>query len=250
MQRKVQRGWFTSPILLAALAMLGWTLSPIALGNTSSVFSPDVDEGEREWEYRSSYIPDDAGSGSTFSHRLHFQYAFDGAWRARLIGAQRRLEGDSWDYRYTRLELQWQYLEDTDGGWDAAIRFEGQYADDGSDRFRIAWTGKRNLDDRWQLRFNALAGRQLGSGAADGVFLETRAQLTYKLDAGPRVGLEMFNDLNTTEDFGGFDEQEQQLGPVLKTGIGDRWNLFLGYLYGISDAADDHDFRMMLTLEM
>ena len=230
--------------------LLAFLLSPaVAFANTSTVFSPDVTAGERALEYRTSYVPEDGASPDVFAHRLHYQQAFNDAWRARIIGVQRSVDGRSLEYRYTRLEVQWQYLEDQDAGWDAGLRFEAQVGDESPDRFRIAWTGKVDLDNGWQLRANALVGRQFGTGAASGLQLETRAQVTRKVRPGMSLGLELFSDLNTTAETGSFDEQEHQLGPVLKASAGNKWSLFAGYLAGISDAADDSDWRFMVIRE-
>lgn len=222
-------------------------LPGVAAANTSTVFSPDVDDGEREAEYRVSFVPEDEPAPEVFSHRLHYQQAFNDSWRARVLVAQRSVGGGSLDLSYTRLEVQWQYLEDEDAGWDAALRFEAQAGDEGPNRFRAVWTGKIDLDGGWQLRANALVGRQTGAGAAPGLLLETRAQVTRSVGNGMRLGVEMFNDLNTTADTGSYDEQEHQLGPVLKAKIGGDWSLFASYLFGVSDTADDGDFRLMVT---
>jgi len=223
------------------------TLLPaLAAANTSNVFSPDVDDGEREAEYRISFVPEDDPTPEVFSHRLHYQQAFNDSWRGRILAAQRSVGGDTLELRYTRLEVQWQYLEDQDAGWDAAVRFEAQAGDEGPNRFRVGWTGKWDLDGGWQLRANALVARQTGAGAAPGLLLETRSQVTRSMGNGMRLGVEMFNDLNTTADTGSFDEQEHQIGPVLKAKIGGDWSLLASFLFGVSDAADDGDFRLFV----
>lgn len=222
-------------------------LPALAAANTTTVFSPDVDEGEREAEYRASFVPEDEPAPEVFAHRLHYQQAFNESWRARVLVAQRSVGGGSLDLNYTRLEVQWQFLEDEDAGWDAALRFEAQAGDESPNRFRVVWTGKVDLEGGWQLRANAFVGRQTGAGAAPGLLLETRAQVTRSIGNGMRLGVEMFNDMNTTADTGSFDDQEHQLGPVLKAKFGGDWSLLAGYLFGLSDAADDGNFRLMFT---
>ena len=229
------------------LLLAGWLVPAAALANTGTVFSPEVDAGERAAEYRGSYVPEDGASPDVYTHRLHYQHAFDDQWRARLIALQRSVDGGSFDYRYTRLELQWQYLEDQSAGWDAALRFEAQLGDGTPDRLRLAWTGKVDVGAGWQLRANALIGRQFGDGAASGLQMETRAQATYAIGNGVRLGLEMFNGLNTTADTGSFDDQEHQLGPILKAKLGRSWSINASYLAGISDAADDGDWRLIIA---
>lgn len=147
-----------------------------------------------------------------------------------------------------RLELQQQYLESEVHGWDAAMRYELQISDRSGrpDRVRIAWTGKKDITPEWQIRGNLMLGRQFGTNAASGVQVETRAQVTRKIPTGGRLGLEMFNDMNETAEFGSFEEQEHQLGPVYKHKVG-KLNILLSYLFGMSGKTDDTNFRMQLT---
>jgi len=225
----------------------GLTAGP-ALATTGTVFSPDVEAGEHGLEYRFSLQPEHDDEPEVFTHRMHYQRAFSESLRWRLIGTQRSVDNDELEFRYARLELQWQFLEEEQHGWDSALRYELQIAegDDLPHRVRLAWSGKGDVSDEWQLRGNVLVGREFGAESGSGLLLETRAQATYRLDNGTRVGLEMFNDLNTTADMGGFDEQGHQLGPIIKTGLGG-WNVDISYLAGLSDAAPDHDIRLMVV---
>ena len=228
------------PILTLAFATSSFA-------TTASVFSPDVAEGDRSFEYRMSYIPEDRPVADIFSHRLHFQYAFDGSLRARLVANQRSIDGGSLDYRSTRLEVQWQYRESETQDWDAALRFDVEFGDEAPDRIRLVWTGQRNFGAGWQIRGNALLGREFGSLGASGVTLETRAQVTRSIGRGKRLGLEIFNDLNSTADVGHYSDQEHKLGPIFKADFGRKWTLNAGYLFGISDDADNGDWRLMIV---
>lgn len=231
------------------LSLAAITLLPlVALGNTTSVFSPEVRAGTQHLEYRSSYVGADGDVESQFSHRLHFQHAFNDTYRIRLIAAGARRGDDTVSYNYTRLELQQQYLESEEHGWDAAMRYELQISDRAGrpDRVRVAWTGKKDITPEWQIRGNLMLGRQFGTNAASGVQVETRAQVTRKIATGGRLGLEMFNDMNETAEFGSFEEQEHQLGPVYKHKVG-KLNILVSYLFGMSGKTDDTNFRMHLT---
>ncbi len=124
--------------------------------NTSSVFSADVKKGAPALEYRSGYDPD----SHNFAHRLHYQYGLSESWRMRLILLQSKNDLENLEYRYARWEGQWQFLEDEEAGWDSALRFELQLADfdDDPSRARVAWTGKKDLDEDWLVRWNLLTG--------------------------------------------------------------------------------------------
>ena len=236
--------FFSAAVVLAATSQAAWA-------NTSGVFSPDVEEGDRMWEYRTSFEPNDGGQEDVFAHRLHYQHAISGQSRLRLIGLQSD-NGGGLEFRYARLEYQYQYLEHEDAGWDSALRFELQLAegDDLPHRFRLAWTGKVDVTDRWQLRANLITGREFHSGADSGILVETRWQATYALGGGTRIGIESFNDLNSTDDFGSFNEQEHQVGPIVKLKVGRGWSMDFSYLFGLSDEAPDENLRMQLKYNL
>ena len=237
----------TSTVAALCAAMLTLSNALPVLANTSSVFSPDVKDGDRSFEYRGSYEPNDDGEPDVDAHRLHYQHAFNDRTRLRFIALQSD-KGDGMEFRYTRFELQQQYKEDETDGWDAALRFELQIAegDDLPHRARVAWTGKVDIGPRWQLRSNVLVGREFDSGADPGLALETRWQASYRLGDRARLGVEMFNDLNNTADFGSFDEQEHQAGPILKLNFGGGWRAELSYLVGVSSAAPDDNLRLQI----
>jgi hypothetical protein len=131
--------------------------------------------------------------------------------------------------------------------WDAALRFEAEVGDESPDRLRVMWTGQRDFGAGWQVRGNALVGREFGSQGANGLTLETRAQVTRRIGRGKRLGVELFSNLNSTADMGHYADQSHKLGPIFKTDIGTRWRLNAGYLFGISDGADDATWRLMIV---
>jgi len=226
---------------LLAFLVLATTVSA---QNTSSVFSPDVDDGESEFEYRVGFEPE----GNAFAHRAHYQYGFSDSWRMRLIALQRASDTRDLEFRYLRWEGLWQFLEDQTAGWDSGLRFEVQVAegDDLPSRLRLAWTGKVDLNEDWQLRSNLLTGREIGEGSGDGYLLEFRGQIGRKLSDKVTLAVDLFSDLNRTGEIGSFNEQEHQLGPLLKFKLGNGWSGSLGYLYGLSEAAPDDAFRLAL----
>lgn len=227
-------------------AAIGLLAMPAQATNTSSVFSPDVKAGEKALEYRFSFVPDDRGDA--FAHRLHYQHAFSESFRLRLIALTADPGIGGWEYRYSRLEAQWQFLEDEEAGWDSALRGELQIADgdDLPSRVRLAWTGKWNLDSGWEFRANFLTGHQFGPGSNDGFLLEARAQVTYPILDRWRLGIEAYNDFNNTEAIGSFNDQEHQVGPILKGKIGENWSVATSLLFGVTGETDDADFRVHL----
>lgn len=230
--------------LTCLLLLLGLPAATAVGQNTSTVFSPDVVKGRSMLEYRFTADPDQ----SVFAHRIHYQYGFTDSFRGRLILQQ---SGEFWqdlDFRYARLEGLWQFLESEEAGWDSALRFELQVADgdDPPSRFRVAWTGKVDVE-AWQFRSNLLTGHEFGEASDPGLLLEGRAQVTRKLGESFRLGADYYGDFNTTRDPGSFNDQEHQLGPIIKFKAGNNWGGFVGALFGVSEAAADTELRILLN---
>lgn len=86
----------------------------------------------------------------------------------------------------------------------------------------------------------------IGDEATGGTKLETRASVSYKLDSGQKVGVEMFNNYGKISDLGSWDDQEHQIGTVI-SGKAGGIKYQIGYLAGISKSADDHDIRLWFS---
>ncbi len=230
-------------------------MSPALAQSTSGVSGSDVHAGEDLFDYRFSYSPENDGKDEGFTHRVHYQHGFSESWRARVLLTFGKRGADPLKPRSAGIEILHQFKESEDtGGWDSAIRFDGDIPlrDGAPGRARIAWHNQFAIDEHVQLRGVILVGREFGDRAKDGVTLETREEMTYKLasDAflpGVRIGAQMFNKYGATAHFGSFDEQKHQLGPVLKGEIGDHVKYEFSTLFGLSHAASDADLRFFLS---
>ncbi len=212
--------------------------------NTSNVFSPDVNAGAQAAEFRLAFDP----GNDSYASRIHYQYGFNESLRMRLIAAFAREDGQALETDHLRWETQYQFLEDEQSGWDAALRLGVQLADgdDRPSRVRLAGTGKWGLSESWEFRLNLLGGVQVGPERGDGLFLEARSRLAYRLTETTKLSLDLYSDLNSTADFGGFNEQEHQLGPLLQVDLGNGFDLNLGALFGVSRAASNQEYRLHL----
>jgi hypothetical protein len=213
--------------------------------NSGTVASPEVTSGAHGFEARFAYDAD----AESLVQRAHYQFAFNDAFRLRGIVNFRHNEAKGQDFRNFRLEGQYQFLEDEDAGFDSALRLELQIADgdDRPSRVRVGWMNKYDVDEDWQVRGMLLTGHRIGPEAPGGYLLEARAQVTRALSDTLSLGVDYFGDLNTIGDGGSFNEQDHQLGPILKFDLSDRIGGFAGLLFGLSDGAADTEFRLSLT---
>ncbi len=224
--------------------------SPVMAQSTSGVSGADVKDGEDLIEYRFAYSPEDDGKDEGFTHRLHYQHGFSDSWRGRILLTLGKHGADPLKAQTASVEILHQFREsENTGGWDSAIRFDGNIPlEDGlPGRARVAWHNQFELDKHVELRGVILFGHEFGDRAKDGVSIETREEATYKLPSGIKIGAQMFNAYGTTDHFGAFDEQRHQLGPVLKGKLGNHMKYEFGALFGLSRAASDADIRLFVS---
>lgn len=239
-----------SPGLRANAFLAALWLLPAALNaqNTGTVFSPDVKAHTQALEVRFAYDED----ADSLAQRMHYQYAFNDAFRMRGVASFRSDDEESEDFRYFRLEGQYQFLEDEDAGFDSAIRVELQFADgdDPSSRTRVGWANKYDLSENWQIRGILLTGHRFGPGSPGGYLLESRAAISREINDQFTLALDYYGDFNTTDDVGSFDEQEHQLGPMLKFDLTDHIGGMAGILFGLSESAAEAEFRLFVSYAM
>lgn len=241
---------FFRPFAALAAFSLFALASPVMAQSTSGVSGADVKAGDDSFEYRLAFSPENDGKEEGFNHRFHYQHAFNDSWRARVILSQGKRGAEALTTQSVGIEILKQFLEsESTGGWDSAIRVDGLIpTEDGHPgRARIAWLNGFDLDEHWDMRANIYFGREFGNLAKDGVSVETREELTYKLDSGVKIGAQMLNGYGTTAHFGSFDSQKHQFGPVLKGKVGKHVKYELGALFGVSRAASDADIRLFVS---
>ena len=228
-------------LTLCALALV---VSPIAYAqNTSGVFGPVIDEGERGWEYRATYEPDSEG----LAQRVHYQQALNGELRWRAVAQVRKTDDSDVDLDYLRGEIIWQVTPD-DQKYQSGFRFEGRYRfNDRPGDVTVHWANQWKHIDNWTMRFIVGATQQIGNDPADGLQIQTRASAMTSLSDGPKIGLELFSEYGSTSDWLDADEQEHEFGPVAVWKLNEDWNLYSGALFGLTDASADIQLRFRLS---
>ena len=108
------------------------------------------------------------------------------------------------------------------------------------------WTNQWNPNGSWQFNSVILAGTEIGSDASDGLILELRNGVKYRLENGHQIGIESFSALGRSNALGNFNTQNHRLGPVMTGKVTGNTSFLIGALFGASDPARDVDFRLWL----
>ena len=229
--------------------LISGMLSLAAAQSVAGVFGPTVDADNRELELRigaAQDANDDWGSVS----RLHYQHGLNDTFRLRGVVQFADPTSGSAEFKFFQAELLWQTVERTAGGYSAAFRLDARIAegDDGANRLGVNWVHQWSLDGGWTLRAIALTSHEVGPRSRDGLNLAFRSGVSRRLDSGLKLGFEQYSSFgNTDRGLGRFDDQKHTAGPTLSGAVTPDWGWYLGVQFGLSDAANDQDFKFRLT---
>ena len=237
---------------LALIGVAGWfsLATPALAQTTAGVFGPNISEGDRSAQFRIAMSPGENGDIDRWEARIHYQYALQDDLRARLVLQGSNLEAGDFESNFLQAELQWQFKKsDPQSIWASALRLDARIVeeDDGPHRLGLNWTNQWNPNGRWQINNVLLTALEVGPDARDGVILEMRNGVKYRLDSGLKIGVESFSALGRSDNLGGFNSQNHRLGPVVTGKLTDETSFLAGALFGVSDPARDTDFRIWLT---
>lgn len=218
-----------------------------AAQNTGGVFPPNVNEGHRSLQYRAAIDPDNAAGDFGFAQRLHYQQAINGDFMWRIIGQTRKTDSSDVDFDFLQAEMFWELSDDEDQH-KTGLRFDARLRDgDRAEQLGVNWMNHFNFDNGWTARALVLTSLEIGDTAADGVNLQTRARIARKLESGPTLGVEMYNNYGNTGNIGSFEEQSHTIGPFFSAPVSKDISIFAGPLFGLSSAAPDLEARLWVT---
>ncbi len=235
-------------LLLGLLVvLLGTPMLPAHAQNVGGVFGPDVTPDSKAIEFRTAIAPRSDGRPVRTTSRLHYQQTVTDNLRLRAVvqGADTNTSG--FDFDLVQFEAQYQFLEDERDGFDSAVRVDLLIGDNRPDLVSFNWTNDVPLNDRWALRGLVLAQVQFGDNRGDGLFLQTRSSLRYKVNNTYNLQVQVFNNYGSTDDFPAFRDQNHAIGPAAAIKLDHGWAIEASLLFGLTNATSDTDFRIFLA---
>lgn len=246
-----------TPLLIAGLIWLctaatGWATSPI-----SNVGGTAVTEGRTEIDYRMGYTTDDQGQpdDGRFQMRQHLDHGFTDWYAMRFVAVQDERHDDNMEHRLLRWEHRFHLIKQKDFGWDGGLRFRYDQSDGDKAPNEIHFRLLADIPfaERWNYRHNTILEHDVGENSRAGLTLELRHQITYQFDLPDplitqlRMGVDVFNGFGHLRDLSGYEEQNHQIGPVMKFSLAHGLASEISYRAGISSEATDNLFKFTLA---
>jgi len=235
--------------VLLFFGMMGFSQQAFA---TKKVYSPIVEGGELEFEWRGSYDFDDRDSkNGKQKQKYAVGYGLTDWWFTELYGEiEREPAQDEFDF----TAIEWENrLQLTD---------QGQYWLDAGLYFAYETTVKEKTADKIEGKIllekslahfthtaNIIFEKQVGGGAEE----ETEAGLAwssrYRWKEYFEPGFEWHSNFGELKEHHSYDEQKHQVGPVFYGKLGSV-KYDIGYLFGITDPVPEGSLKWIMEYEM
>jgi hypothetical protein len=197
--------------------------------NTGGVFGPVMNKGHRYAEYRITVSPSDTDElGTVWAQRFHVEDTPTDRLMWRVFAQVRRGPFGETEFDSAQAEI-FTELRGPEHDWRTGFRFDGRVRGDGPGQMSINWTNEFAASEGLTARAVFLTTKQFGERSADGLLLETRMHLQYRLPSNTQVGLELYNGHGSTQNFRTVSDR-LQIGPYAFVPVGDQWRVFAGVL--------------------
>lgn len=250
---------YTAPIR-AGLIGITLLMSANSAFAADKLYSPYVTPGELELEYFGSRSFDDSSSkNNEQKQQFAVAYGVTDYWKTELYAkfekeAQDRLRFEEWEWENIfQLTEQGEYWVDV----GAALAYEWTPQADRKDTAEARLLFAKDIGKTFHL-LNLKASKKVGSGNNNErlkgkVLWSSR----YSYDRYFEPGFEIESDFGQLSRTGGFEDQKHYIGPAAYgkiplnfTDRADGLKYRVGYLFGVSNAADDGQAIAQLEYEI
>ncbi len=237
-------------LLVVATGLLGWGGEAHA---TKKVYSPLVEYGELEIEYRGAYTFDDrASKDGRERHKVAVGYGVTPWWFTEVYGAWQDTPADGKGLEYEATEWENKFQISQAGEWfvdtGAMVELEFASEDDAQDEVKLLLLLEKEMD-LFRHRLNPFVEYKYGTDEDDEWEAGASWSTTYRFRKEFEPGVEIHWNHGNVEESKSFDEQDLQLGPVVYGKIGDRIKYDVGYLFGVSENAPDGELKWIFEFE-
>ncbi len=243
--------------MLVSCALLCATFSHAAeylSGPADYVFSPIVEEGEREIDTKfGTQTPKASDDSKQSGASVGFGYGVNSWWFTELYGKA------AWDGNVATFDaIEWENkFQLTDTGKypvDVGLLIELERPQNRNEGYELKYGLLLQSDWRkWQANLNVLVQGHYQGTENQGTFLGYQGQVKYRLHPQLELGAQLYSWLGQIRHWDPNGQQQTSAGPALfgKTKVGPRQAIAynLAYLWGTTAASPKNTVRMQLEYE-
>ena len=235
----------------AIAAMLAVSMPQNSEAAPFKVYSPRVDKGENELEYRGfhDFDKDDSRDGGE-KHVFAVGRGFTDYWFSELYSVYAKEPEASFKHDAFEWENLFQLTEQGKYWADFGLLTEYELTDHGPDEIALAPIIEKTVD-RWVGTLNLFFERQIGTEAGAGTIFAYAARVKYLLNSRFEPAIEAFGEPGRINHAGEFNGQEHWVGPAFygAVGLGGTHKLVYSAAYLFGETSVSSDNRAILRLE-
>jgi len=253
-----------SPMKFRSVSLAGFVMATLVIVTIIStspavandkIYSPHVEYGEFELEYRGHVTKDnDKAKDNNQKHRVEIGYGFTEYWSTAIVGEWVKESGMNREYEATAWENIFQLTEQGEHWVDVGLYLEYEFSSEANaaDKIEAKLLLEKN-STQFSHTTNIIFEREIGTNSNSATELEIFWRTKYRWKEALEPAIEIYSKLGEIGNSGNFNSQNHSLGPVMlgKLRISDTSMLKyeLGYLFGISDAAAQGNWKWLIEWE-
>ena len=217
-----------------------------------NITSPDIKKGVLGIESRNRWDFDDRASKDNFKmHALKLDYGITDRFAVEMLGYMQDIPQHGYEYTSTEFEGKFRFYDPGEYWLDFALKlsYEWKQQDTKADQGKAKFLFSKDFG-KWVHVANANFSKEIGTDASKDTELSLAWRTKYKLNKHFEPGFEYYNGLGELSDMQGYDEQTHRIGPMMFGQIVPGLKYQAGYLFGLSDAAEDGSFKFFLRYEI
>lgn len=245
--------WLMKPAVTAAAMVTFLAATSLSISDAEAsrmVYSPRVEEGMIEMEYRGQYDIDERASEDAFQkHKFAIGYGFTNWWAAELYAVVEREATGNWIYDETEWENRFQFTEQGEYFVDVGALVEYVHkTENRADKIEAFLLLEKQIA-RTVHTANLGFEQEVDSNATGGPEPVAALRSMYLLNPHYNPGIEYYGEFNKIGNHGTLSEQHHRAGPALYGDIAPGWSYEIGWLFGLTQATEDHSLKFILEYE-
>ncbi len=221
-------------------------------GSADYVYTPIVEQGEKEIDYKAGSANVDSGPNQ-FAHSIGFGYGATQYWFTEFY-AKYKNEGDGHYFDAWEWENKFQLTQTGQFPIDVGLLVEIERPQDRSEGWEVKWGPLFQTESgKMQYNLNLLFERHYRVDFNSDSEMAYQWQVKYRMQPAFEFGLQGFGELGVWNNWSSSDEQSHSAGPAVfgKIAVAEKQNIKYNaaLLFGLNEGAPNSTVRMQVEYE-